>query len=76
MKAVVGECGLLGPQIVTRSDQKLSNVSSPLDISAFNRCGICYFVDASTVSGECESRLRSDDGQPAPLGFSLSPCSP
>jgi hypothetical protein len=76
VKAVVGECGLLGPQIVTRSDQKLSNVSSPLDISAFNRCEACYFVDASAVSGECESRLRSDDGHPTFLGFGLLPCSP
>ena len=72
----MGACGLLGPQSVTRGDQLLSNVSSPFDVSSFNRGGTCYFVDATAVSGECEGRLQSDDGRPAPLGFSLAPCTP
>ena len=76
IRAVVGSCGLLGPQSVTRSDQLLSNVSSPLDVSPPTLCGSCFFVDLAAVSGECESRLYSDDGLPAPLGFSLSPCTP
>jgi hypothetical protein len=76
IKAVAGECGLLGPQTVTSSDQLIPNVSSPLDLSAFDQCGTCYFVDAVSVSGQCASPLQSDSGAPAPIGFSLLPCTP
>ena len=71
-----GDCGLLPPLAVTRTDQKSSDVTSPFDISAFNKCGTCYFVDVTAVSGDCQSPLRSDIGLPAPLSFSLLPCVP
>ena len=61
---------------VTRSDVRVPNVSSPFDVSGLNRCGVCYVFDGITASGECESPLQSDLGQPAPLGFSLMPCVP
>jgi hypothetical protein len=76
IKGVAGQCGLLGPQMVTRDDQLVSDVSSPFDVSGFNQCGLCYFVDVISVSGDCESPLQSDSGQPAPIGFSLLPCVP
>jgi hypothetical protein len=76
VKAVTGQCGLLPFPLVTRADQKVAGVRSPHDISAFNTCSTCYFVDAVAVSGACESPLRSDSGLSAPLGFSLSPCVP
>jgi hypothetical protein len=71
-----GDCGLLPPLAVTRTDQKFSDVTSPLDLSGFNTCGMCYFVDVAAVSGDCESPLRSDLGLPAPLALSLRPCVP
>ena len=76
VRAEPGECGLLHGVFVTRSDQRLAGVTSPYDISVFNKCNTCYFVDAVTVSGDCESPLRSDLSLPAPLGFSLLPCVP
>jgi hypothetical protein len=76
VRAVPGQCGLLHDVFVTRADEKLSGVSSPFDISGFNTCNTCYFVDVVAVSGDCESPLQSDLGLPAPLGFSLFPCSP
>jgi hypothetical protein len=78
VKAVPGDCGLLpiGDVRVTRDDQKVPDVTSPYDVSAFDTCGICYFVDAVAVSGPCESPLQSDLGLPPPLGFALKPCSP
>ena len=71
-----GQCGLLHGIAVTRSDQKVPGVVSPVDVSPFNQCGACYFVDVVARSGDCESPLMSDLGLPAPLAFSLLPCVP
>jgi hypothetical protein len=76
VRAEPGQCGLLHDVFVTRADQKVSGVTSPYDISGFDKCNTCYFVDVVAVSGECESPLQSDLGMPAPLGFSLLPCVP
>lgn len=69
-----GQCG--NPGFVTRLDQKVSGATSPFDLSSFNRCDICYWVDVVTVNGGCESPLSSDSQHPAPLGFSFLPCVP
>lgn len=71
-----GQCGLQTPVLVTRLDQKVSGATSPFDLSSFNRCDTCYWADIVAVSGSCESPLRSDSGNPAPVGFSLLPCVP
>jgi hypothetical protein len=78
VKAVPGDCGLIpiGDVRVTRDDQEVPDATSPYDVSSFDMCGICYFVDAITLSGPCESPLQSDLGLPPPLGFALAPCSP
>lgn len=71
-----GQCGLLGPQMVTRSDPEFVGVASPFDASSFSQCGKCYYVDVTSVNGQCESPLHSDLGQSAPIGFSFLPCTP
>jgi hypothetical protein len=76
VRAEPGDCGLLHDVFVTRADQKIPGVTSPYDISSFDRCGVCNFVDVATVRGPCESPLQSDLGYAAPLGFSPRPCVP
>lgn len=67
---VVANCDMLdSTQRATTADQKFANVSSPFDLSQFNRCHTCYYETLTSVSGSCEG---APDGG---AGFALLPCS-
>lgn len=67
---VVAACDMLVlTQKVAIADQKFANVSSPFDVSPFNRCHTCYYEALTSVSGSCESAPSGT------IGFMLKPCS-
>jgi hypothetical protein len=58
----VPNCTQLVSDEATKADAKLAGVSSPFDVSAFNRCNTCYYIGVTAVTGSCESEISSGIG--------------
>jgi hypothetical protein len=63
----VEDCDMLEYLSATTSDPKWADVSSPFDLSSFDRCRTCYYIGVTAVRGSCET-------VPLGAGFALRPC--